>query len=97
MFDGHLDAIRAAIDELLEMDEVMGTDQLQLIIDGFDAGPLTLQQLSRIAICLAVGGADFKRRVLELNGHLPPLLLKYVADPTELMLDDTQLLRLTRH
>ena len=36
---------------------------LQSLVDRFDAGPLSLLQLSRIAIRPAIGGADFARRV----------------------------------
>ena len=93
VFDGHLDATRDALFELLDIGEVIGAGQLQLLIESFDAGPLTLRELSRIAIRRAVGGAYFERRVRALKGSfLPAPLLKYVADPTELMLDDEQLL-----
>ena len=54
------------------------------------AGPLSLQQLARIAIRRAVGGVDFARQVNRLKGRIPPPLLEYVADPTELMLSDDE-------
>ena len=57
----------------------------------FRVGPITLQQLARIAIRRAAGGVDFARQVNRLAGDIPPALLKYVADPTEVMLSDDEL------
>ena len=92
VFDGDLDATRDAMGELLTVGEVIGAGQHQLLIESFDAGPLTLRELSRIAIRRAVGGAYFERRLRALKGSfLPATLLKYVADSTEQMLDDEQL------
>ena len=62
--------------------------ELQLLIDHFDEGPLTLQQLSRIAIRRAVGGADFVRKVRRIKSHIPPLLFDYVTEANEHMLTD---------
>ena len=58
---------------------------LQRLVDHFDAGPLTLQQLARIAIRRAVGGVDFARRIRKLAHLTPPPLLRYVADADELL------------
>ena len=64
---------------------------LKSLVEEFRAGPLSLQQLARIAIRRAVGGADFARKMNRLAGCIPPALLQYVADPTELMLSDYEL------
>ena len=64
---------------------------LKSLVKQFRAGPLSLQQLARIAIRRAVGGADFTRKMYRLAGCIPPALLQYVADPTELMLSDYEL------
>ena len=48
-------------------------------MDRFDAGPLTIQQLARIAIRRSVGEIDFERRVRALDSLLPTPLFKYVA------------------
>ena len=58
---------------------------LQQLVDHFDAGPLTLQQLARIAIRRAVGGIDFARRIRKIAYPTPPPLLQYVADADELL------------
>ena len=55
------------------------------LVRHFDAGPLTLQQLARIAIRRAVGGVDFARRVRKLAHLMAPPLLRYVADADELL------------
>ena len=54
--------------------------ELRAFIDQFVAGPLTLQQLARIAIRRAVGGIDFERRARDLSSQLPRPLVKYVAE-----------------
>ena len=59
--------------------------KLQQLIDCFDCGPLTLMQLSRIAIRRVLGGSLFEKRVRKLEVALPPLLFRYVSDPTEFM------------
>ena len=53
--------------------------ELQALVDQFDAGPLTLQQLARIVIRRAVGGIHFELRVRTLSALLPRPLFKYVA------------------
>ena len=58
---------------------------LRRLVRHFDAGPLTLPQLARIAIRRAVGGVDFARRVRKLAHLMPPPLLRYVADADELL------------
>ena len=71
---------------------------LKSLVEEFRAWPLSLQQLARIAIRRAVGGAAFSRQVKRLAVAdpltgimpLPPLLLRYVVDPTELMLSDEE-------
>lgn len=55
--------------------------EFQSLLNHFDSGPLTLQQLSRIAVRRAVGGYDFARRIRVLETRLPPPLLEYVCDP----------------
>ena len=67
---------------------------LQSLVDHFDAGPLTLQQLARIAVRRAVGGADFARRVRRIKSHIPPLLFDYVAKPSEYLLTDDEMAHL---
>ena len=64
--------------------------ELKSLVHIFSEGPLSLQRLSCIAVRRAVGGADFARLVRRLAGHIPPALVQYVADPTELMLSDEQ-------
>lgn len=64
--------------------------RLKSIINRFDAGPLSLLELSRIAVRRAIGDTDFKRRVRALSERVPPRLLTYIADSTELMLSDAQ-------
>ena len=54
--------------------------ELQSLVDQFDAGPLTLQQLARIAIRRTVGGIHFEQLIRTLSSLLPPLVLKYVAE-----------------
>ena len=58
---------------------------VQQLVDHFDAGPLTLQQLARIAIRRAVGGVDFARHIRKIAHLTPPPLLKYVAEADELL------------
>lgn len=61
------------------------TTEMQALVDRFDAGPLSLLQLLRIAVRRAVGGIHFVRRLRTITRLLPPALYDYVADPTELM------------
>ena len=63
----------------------------------FDESPLTLQRLARIAVRRAVGGAGFARQVRQLTGLIPPALLQYIADPTELILSDEEVESLIRN
>ena len=58
---------------------------LQSLVNRFDAGFLSLLQLSQIAIQRIIGGANFARRVFFISPHIPHALFQYVADPTELM------------
>ena len=60
------------------------------LVERFDACPLPLQQLARIAIRRAVGGVDFARRVRKLAHLTPPPLLRYVADADELLTEDNE-------
>ena len=53
--------------------------ELQALVDQFDAGPLTLQQLARIAVCRSIGSIHFERYVCELSSVLPPTYFKYVT------------------
>lgn len=53
------------------------------LIKSFPAGPLTLLELSRIAVRRAVGGYNFAQRMGALH-DLPPLLREYVVDPMKL-------------
>ena len=59
---------------------------MQHLVDYFDTGLLTLQQLARIAIRRAVGGIDFARRIRKIAYLTPPPLLQYVADADELLI-----------
>ena len=68
--------------------------ELRSLIDHFDAGPLTLQQLSRIAIRRAVGGADFAQQVRRIKSHIPPPLFDYVSDASEHLLSDDEVILL---
>ena len=70
--------------------------ELQSLVQHFHEGPLSLKRLSRIAVRRAVGGADFARQVGRLAGYIPPALVEYVADPTELMLSDEEIDRFVR-
>ena len=54
------------------------------------SGPLTLLQLTRIAVRRAVGGADFARQVRRITPHIQPLLFDYVAEPSENLLFDDE-------
>lgn len=65
--------------------------ELKALISSFDAGPLSLQQLSRIAIRRAVGGAMFHRHMQRIAQLLPSALHKYVAEPTEMLLPSEKL------
>lgn len=65
--------------------------ELNQLIESFDAGPLSLQQLSRIAIRRAVGGANFATRMKRMSCLMPPILFKYVSNANELMLTSKQL------
>lgn len=70
--------------------------ELCVLIESFDSGPLSLQQLSRIAIRRAVGGANFATRMKRMSRLLPPILFEYVAHATELMLTSKQLDKLLK-
>ena len=73
-----------------EENDMEARRELQSLVDHFDAGPLTLQQLARIAVRRAVGGADFARQVRRIKSHIPPLLFDYVAKPSEYLLTDDE-------
>ena len=91
ILDSNLCDTRKAI-EMHQTTNKQVADELQFLVTRFDAGPLTLRELSRIAIRRAVGGADFARRIRSLGPpRLPPALLNYLSDPTELMLSDAEL------
>lgn len=64
--------------------------EVRALVDRFDAAPLTLQQLTRIAVRRAVGGEHCASRVRSLSANMPPLLLNYVADPTEQLISDEE-------
>lgn len=51
--------------------------KLRRLVKYFDAGPLSLEQLSRIAIRRAVGGVFFKRHMRSISKRLPPPLFVY--------------------
>ena len=68
----------------LQKEEAIATTcqrELQALVDQFDVGPLTMQQLERIAIRRSLGGIDFERRVRSLSSLrvLSRPLFKYVA------------------
>lgn len=73
----------------LQLSHAEAARELEAIVEHFDSGPLTLQQLSRIAVRRAVGGGDFARRVREVI--LPPTVLNYVAEASEHMPSDEEL------
>ena len=85
--DEHLELTR----NILDYSDIYGDEcesefrDMQQLVDHFDAGPLTLQQLARIAIRRAVGGIDFARRIRKIAYLMPPPLLQYVADADELL------------
>ena len=68
----------------------IAVNELQSLVQHFHEGPLSLQRLARVAVRRAVGGTDFARQVGRLAGLIPPALVQYVADPTELMLSDEE-------
>lgn len=51
----------------------------------FNAGPMTLQQLARIAIRRAVGGVYFEQNMRTIAHLMPPPLFKYVAKAKEML------------
>lgn len=59
-------------------------ERVRVLFECFDAGPLTLQQLARIAVRRAVGGCSFARSVRCLASRLPPPILEYVEEPLKL-------------
>lgn len=103
-FDNNLVAMRIALKngQLDSTGDSTSTRQndvsheLQSLVQKFDSGPLTLQELSRIAIRRAVGGVDFARRVRSetITQRLPPALFDYVSNPTELMLSVDEVKRI---
>ena len=62
--------------------------ELKALVDTFDAGPLSLLQLSRIAVRRTICGVHFAHHMKALSQLFPPLLYDYVADPTELLYSD---------
>ena len=84
-FDARLAHTRQRAQMLSSEGDTERAAKLRLLVERFESGPLTLTQLSRIAIRRAIGGSLFEKRVKELDGKLPPLLCRYVSDPTELM------------
>ena len=59
--------------------------ELQMLVNAFDAGPLSLLKLSRIAVRRAIVGVHFARHIKALSPILPPLLYNYLSDPTEFL------------
>lgn len=64
--------------------EDLRVSELQSLVDRFDAGPLTLQQIARVAVRRAVGGSHFKSRVEALADRLPRALYLYVSEASEM-------------
>ena len=90
--DANLCDTRQAIEKHQTTGKELVARELQSLVTRFDAGPLTLRELSRIAIRRAVGGVDFDRRVRQLGPPiLPRAMFDYVSEPTELMLSDADL------
>lgn len=91
LFDEHLDSTRYAIrcisiyPQFSTNNDVFVENELTTLLYAFDAGPLSLLQLTRIAIRRSVGGPFFDRRLNSISSLVPPSLYKYVANPTELM------------
>ena len=73
---------------IVDSDESIFAVELQALVDSFDAGPLSLLQLSRIAVRRSIGGVHFVHHIKAISLLLPPLLYDYVADPTELLHSD---------
>ena len=92
LFDENLDDMRRELARLSFPFRRRGK-LLKLLVEQFSAGPLSLQRLARITIRRDVGGADFSRQVKRLAGRIPPPLLEYIADPTELMPSDDEVYR----
>lgn len=88
--DANLSATRELVAFYINENEMEARRELQSLIDQFDAGPLTLQQLARIALRRAVGGVDFARRVRRIKSIIPPPLFDYVAEPSEYLLTDDE-------
>ena len=88
--DANLFVTRLLLTHSHEESKLEARRELQILIDHFDSGPLTLQQLARIAVRRAVGGADFARQVRRISSHMPPLLFEYVAEPSEYLLTDDE-------
>lgn len=88
-FDAGLEDTRQKLGRCISQ----GLDQqralrLRAIVDIFDAGPLSLLQLSRIQVRRTIGGSHFAKRVQRVRERLPPSLYSYIYDPTELMCSD---------
>ena len=97
ILDANLGDTRKAIEKHQTTGKEVVARELQSLVTRFDAGPLTLRELSRVAIRRAVGGSDFARRVRALGPQrsvLPPALYNFVSDSTELMLSVAELKRL---
>lgn len=90
LLDEQLDDTRRDLERFVELYQneckSINVIELQSLVQHFREGPLSLQRLARVAVRRAVGGADFARQVRRLAGLIPPALVQYVADPTELML-----------
>ena len=86
--DANLFATRSLLVFMQEEKYMEVRRKLQSLVDNFDAGLLTLQQLARIAVRRAVGGVDFARQVRRIKSHIPQLLFEYVAEPSEYLLTD---------
>lgn len=84
LMDERLDATRRKIDSETSA-TTKAIRELRDLVERFDAGPLTLLQLSRISVRRCVGGSHFALRVQLLESRLPTPILQYVADPTEQM------------
>ena len=85
LFDENLEATRRTLHDL--QDKKIAKE-LRTLLDNVDAGPLTLQQPSRIAVRRAIGGVHFEQRICTLTTNLPPRFVEYLANPTEMMYRD---------
>lgn len=85
LMDEHLEVNRRRIPIVSGIWSGHVANELRDLMELFDGCTLSLLQLSRIAVRHADSGHHFIRRIKFFRSHLPLLLLKYVAEPSDLM------------